>query len=93
MHQCLSILKVITRISEELTTFDDNVESAHLGTLTSLAATCHQLSDAPLDSLWKFQSSLIPLLQTMSADLWEEKQGEARKAPRTVVRPVDCSTV
>ncbi|KZP21482.1 hypothetical protein FIBSPDRAFT_507623 [Athelia psychrophila] len=74
MHRCLWIPEIISIITEEIAVHEAaNVKPTSWSTLAHLARTCRTLSEASLNSLWKVQSSLLPLLHTMPADLWEDR--------------------
>lgn len=93
MHHCLSIPEISSRIADELAGCHNEVgELSHLGTLANLSATCRHLTEPCLDSLWRIQTSLAPLLHTMSPDLWEER--DLREHGINVGEVVDyCSLV
>ncbi|KAF7966567.1 hypothetical protein HWV62_37871, partial [Athelia sp. TMB] len=69
MHHCLELPEIVSNIAEEVAADEDKGPSPW-ATLASFARTCRVISEPALDSLWKVQSSLVPLLQTMPADLW-----------------------
>lgn len=66
MHACLEIGEVLYLIFEE----------ASRGTLAALAVTCRAFKEPALSTLWRELYSFVPLLLTMSADLWEIRQTE-----------------
>ncbi|KAF7966565.1 hypothetical protein HWV62_37867 [Athelia sp. TMB] len=69
MHPCLAVPEIVSDIAEEIAADGDRGPSPW-ATLASFALTCRVISEPALDSLWKVQSSLVPLLQTMPSDLW-----------------------
>lgn len=81
MHHCLLIPEITTLITEQVCaiTISDTLNlrsTSAVCPLVNLAQTCRVLSEPSLNSLWKIQTSLVPLLRTMPADLWEEKNSE-----------------
>lgn len=61
MHHCLQIAEIQELIVEFLVLKADQV---------AVALTCSSLREPALDSLWKQQDSLLPLLSTLPRNLW-----------------------
>ncbi|KZP18875.1 hypothetical protein FIBSPDRAFT_933116 [Athelia psychrophila] len=70
------LTEILSTITEELAAdVDTNGLNTSWGTLANLATTCSLLSETSLNSLWKFQNSLLPVLLTMPSDLWDVNNG------------------
>lgn len=67
MHVCLQIEEILNNIFK---TYTDNKDGKT--TLLHLALVCKTFHEPALDALWVFQRSLLPLLKTFPADVWEE---------------------
>ncbi|KZP23398.1 hypothetical protein FIBSPDRAFT_461985 [Athelia psychrophila] len=88
MHRCLWIPDIIATIIEEIALQKyTRREPSSRSTLAKLAQTCRMLSELSLNSLWKVQSSLVPLLRTMPSDLWEQRDEELHI--RRPIKPED----
>ncbi|KZP03352.1 hypothetical protein FIBSPDRAFT_941569 [Athelia psychrophila] len=84
------LTEILSTITEELAAdVDTNGLNTSWGTLANLATTCNLLSETSLNSLWKFQNSLVPVLLTMPSDLWDVNNGIIRL--RRTIRPSDWS--
>lgn len=70
MHRCLWISEIVVNIAEEVLLDEEWEVPASWDTLAKLARTCRMFSEPSLNALWRFQSSLMPLLRTMPDDLW-----------------------
>ena len=67
MHACLNIDEIVRLIACEL------VASGAKATAVALAC-CHKNSEGPvLDTLWKTQNRLLPLLKSLPVDVWNER--------------------
>ena len=66
MHTCLNIDEIVRIIACEL------VASRAKAAVVALAR-CHKNFEGPvLDTLWKTQDRLLPLLRSLPADVWNE---------------------
>jgi hypothetical protein len=67
MHHCLEITEILYNIFNSFEVF-----ASHSNFL-SLALVSKAFHEPALDVLWKFQRSLLPLIKTFPADVWEEE--------------------
>jgi hypothetical protein len=67
MHHCLEITEILYNIFNSFDIF-----ASHSNFL-SLALVSKAFYEPALDVLWKFQGSLLPLIKTFPADVWEEE--------------------
>ena len=68
MHLCLNVDEILRIIAREL------VESKK-ATALSLACCCKSLEDPMLEALWETQDRLLPLLKSLSEDVWKMEAG------------------
>ncbi|KAJ7147779.1 hypothetical protein C8R43DRAFT_952804 [Mycena crocata] len=78
MHHCLQIPELLRIMFEEVgydaNPFDLSPSEPYTGryaVLARLGRTCHQFSDIALDTLWREQETLVPLLKCFPSHLWE----------------------
>ncbi|KII83691.1 hypothetical protein PLICRDRAFT_32701 [Plicaturopsis crispa FD-325 SS-3] len=79
MHDCLYISEIVSRVCTELRLGSlapkaRGQKGFCFGDIARLARTCHALRDPALDALWHTLPSLAPLVRTLPADLWEERE-------------------
>ncbi|KAI6142830.1 hypothetical protein BKA82DRAFT_532008 [Pisolithus tinctorius] len=66
MHACLGVLDFLHLIIGKVTDADNPILVAK----TRLARTCRVFMDPALDTLWRKQSSLSPLVMCLPSSLW-----------------------
>ncbi|KAJ7147789.1 hypothetical protein C8R43DRAFT_889479 [Mycena crocata] len=78
MHHCLQIPELLRIMFEGLgdaaDLFDPSPYAPYTGrypVLARLGRTCRQFSDIALDTLWREQETLVPLLKCLPSHLWE----------------------
>jgi hypothetical protein len=86
MHVCLSIPEILAIVCTEVAPDVDldSREKQDLASLAALARTSHIFSESALNALWSGLADIVPLLQCMPSDLWEERKLAGRKE---LVRP------
>lgn len=86
MHACLSVAEILRAIATEL------VKSGARATAVALALCCKTLEDPVLDTLWKTQDQLLPLLKSFPGDAWNVEGGRF-VSPLEISKsfPPDCS--
>ncbi|KAF7973485.1 hypothetical protein HWV62_15098 [Athelia sp. TMB] len=72
MHRCLWISEIVANIANEI---EQEGWDEKCSTLAKLARTCRMFSEPSLNSLWRVQKTLVPVLRTMPADLWRIDAG------------------
>lgn len=80
MHRCLEVAEIVATIIDYVEVlphiapldggFTPFTEGKHH--LLQLAVTCRVFSDAALNALWRTQKSLLPLIQTLPEDAWDD---------------------
>ncbi|KAJ7614430.1 hypothetical protein FB45DRAFT_1064697 [Roridomyces roridus] len=94
MHRALLIPEIAVEICEILPQ-DDEIEDHSLDAATSsalaaLAGTCRMLQNPALDVLWRFQTSVINVLNCMLGGVWEwPEDGLGEVSLRRPVLPQD----
>jgi len=78
MHACLNVDEILRLIACELVT------SKGRAAAVALACCCKSFEDPVLDALWETQDRLIPLLNSLPGDVWNEGQ-HVVSAPTTFV--------
>ena len=66
MHACLNVDEILRLIVCKL------VGSGARATAVALACCCKGFEDSVLDALWETQGGLLPLLDSLPADVWNE---------------------
>ena len=64
MHTCLQVDEILRLLAWEL------VGSEAKATAVALACSCKSFEDPALDTLWKIQERLPPLLESLPRDVW-----------------------
>ena len=81
MHPCLNVDEIVRLMAHEL------VASEAKATATALAR-CHKgFEDPVLDTLWKTQNELFPLLASLPSDVWDQSDTFAVSAPTADIFP------
>ena len=84
MHQCLHIAEIVANVCEqirEVTCHDSTrpvvmfYQETPRSTLLALALTSKSFLEPALDTLWKFQDSLLPILKTLPSDSCKFEDG------------------
>lgn len=70
MHRCLRVDEIARLIAHEL------VAAGGQATAVALACCSKGFEDLALDALWGTQSRLVPLLQTLPADVWSPERSD-----------------
>ena len=84
MHPCLKVDEILRLIVCEL------VKSEAKATAVALACCSKSFEDPVLDALWETQDGLLPLLNSLPADVWSEG-GYTVSVPTThVFSPLNC---
>ena len=81
MHPCLLSLDIFSNILDHALTLVQDVDPFRSSnmyvpgnpTLASLARTCKAFMEPTLDTLWRSQVNLVPLVQTFPEDVWSQK--------------------
>lgn len=69
MHPCLSLDEILRLLARVL------VMTEAKATAAALACCCKTFEEPALDVLWETQNRLIPLLECLPRDAWEEEDG------------------
>lgn len=75
MHRCLDIPEIAALVCTEVKKAHGELEDSEdpdTHTLRNIALSCRSLSGPALDTLWRIQNSLDPLLQLLPLDVWAD---------------------
>lgn len=70
MHRCLEIPEILSLICYELSG-PSQLTPQSQASLIALARTSQNFKEPALDALWRYQTSLIPLVKCLPEDSWE----------------------
>ncbi|KAJ7499696.1 hypothetical protein FB451DRAFT_1073952 [Mycena latifolia] len=86
-QRTLQIAEIVRMICDQADTGLFLYASSPKKTLVALARTSKIFSDPAFDIIWRYQTSLAPLVKCMPDTLWEERVGTSKKSIR-LRRPI-----